>query len=288
MPQCEGRQARRYHRGVTWLDTHCHLNDPTTFPKLEDDLRELSDARIGVIVIGVDPESSQRAAEMARENELVWAVVGRHPNYTADFDLSELALYRELLSEPKVVALGEIGLDWHWKYATPAQQYAALEAQFDLARELDVPVVIHCREAYDDLMEFFRGFLPDSPSPQSGLSSRGGGWGVGSLIFHCFAGEERHAREAIEWGSYFGIDGPITYPKSDELRRLVREVIPRDRVLIETDSPYMAPVPYRGKPNHPRYVPLIGDEIARLWQVSATDVAATTTANAVRAFSIPG
>jgi TatD DNase family protein len=270
VPEREGRQARRYHLWVTWLDTHCHLNDSKAFPKVEDDLRELEEAGIGVIVIGVDPESSRRAAEMARDHAHVWAVVGRHPNYTADYDPVELGLYRELLSESKVVALGEIGLDWHWKHATPAQQYAALEAQFELARELDVPIVIHCREAYDDLMESFRG--------QSA--------GVEKLIFHCFAGEERHAREAIEWGSYFGIDGPITYPKSDELRRLVREVIPRDRILVETDSPYMAPIPYRGKPNHPRFVPLIGEEIARQWQVESDVVASTTTANARFAFRL--
>lgn len=255
---------------MIWLDTHCHLNDPAKFPNVKHDLRELADAGIGVIVVGVDPESSRRAADMARENELVWAVVGRHPNYTADFDVAELSLYRELLAEPKVVALGEIGLDWHWKHATPSQQYAALGAQFELARELDVPIVIHCREAYDDLMEFFRG--------QSG--------GVEKLIFHCFAGEERHAREAIKWGSYFGIDGPITYPKSDELRRLVRDVMPRERILIETDSPYMAPVPFRGKPNHPRHVPLMGDEIARLWQVESSEVAGITTANARSAFRL--
>jgi len=254
---------------MRWIDTHCHLNDPKAFPRVDDDLRELADLGIGVIIIGVDPESSQHAVELADGHPNAWAVVGRHPNYASSFASSELVRYAELLRLPKVVALGEIGLDWHWDYATPDQQYAALREQMALALEADVPIVIHCREAYDDLLEEFAAMerLP-------------------RMIFHCFAGEERHARQALTWNSWFGVDGPVTYPKSSELRDQISNVIPRERLLLETDSPYLTPVPYRGKPNNPRYLPLIGDEVARAWHLDSDEVARITTANAIECFGL--
>ncbi|MCC7435726.1 MAG: TatD family hydrolase [Methanoregulaceae archaeon] len=254
---------------MQWIDTHCHLNDPKAFPSVDDDLRELADLGIGTIIIGVDPESSRLAVELADQHELVWAVVGRHPNYAADFVSAELQSYSEWLSHPKVVALGEIGLDWHWDYATPEQQYAALREQLALATDLDVPIVIHCREAYDDLIEEFS------------LHER-----VPRCVFHCFAGSATHARQVLGWDSWFGVDGPVTYPKSLELRELINTVIPRDRLVLETDSPYLSPVPYRGKPNHPRFLPLIGDEVARAWQVDAYEVAQITTKNAIECFGL--
>jgi len=254
---------------VRWIDTHCHLNDPKAFPNVDDDVARLAEREIGVIIIGVDPESSERAVEIADRHANAWAVVGRHPNYTASYDSSELERYAVLLRHPKVVALGEIGLDWHWDYATPEQQYRALREQMALALDAAVPVVLHCREAYDDLMEEFASM---TALPQ--------------MIFHCFAGEERHARHAVQMGCYFGVDGPVTYPKSEDLRRMLRETLPRDRVIIETDSPYLSPVPYRGKPNHPNYVTLVSDEIARCWGVDAEEAARQTTANAIACFRL--
>lgn len=254
---------------MRWIDTHCHLNDPKAFPNVDDDLNELADLGIGTVIIGVDPDSSRRAVELADQHGLVWAVVGRHPNYAADFASSELRLYSEWLRHPKVVALGEIGLDWHWDFATPEQQYNALRAQLALATDLGVPIVIHCREAYDDLIEEL-----------SGCES------LPRCVFHCFAGSASHARQVLDWDSWFGVDGPVTYPKSSELRELIGQVIPQNRLVLETDSPYLSPVPYRGKPNHPRFLPLIGDEVARAWQVSSEEVARVTTENALACFGI--
>lgn len=254
---------------MRWIDTHCHLNDPKAYPNVADDLKSLADQGIGVIIIGVDPESSERAVELADGAESAWAVVGRHPNYAADYDPAELEQYRTWLGHPKVVALGEIGLDWHWDYATPEQQYRALRDQLALATELEMPVVIHCREAYDDLLI------------ELAVHER-----LPRCVFHCFAGTADHTRQTLAWDSWFGVDGPVTYPKSDDLRELVRTVIPRDRLLLETDCPYLSPVPYRGKPNHPRNLPLIGEEVARCWQTDTETVAKQTTANARVCFAL--
>jgi len=252
---------------ISLFDTHCHLHDPVAFPDPEAEL-ELARAS-GVerlVVLGVRPDDWERAVAFAEEYEGVDAVVGWHPNYTAEYDPESLGRLRELLAHPKVLALGEIGLDYHWDYAPRDLQETALRAGLSLAQELNMPVVFHAREAYSPLLDILDDYLPLR------------------TLFHCFAGDAMQAARAAAIGSYFGVDGPISYRKNDELRAVIAS-LPRDRVVLETDSPYMAPVPFRGKPNRPAYVAHVNEALALLWGVSPEESATITSANAERFFT---
>lgn len=250
------------------VDTHCHLNLPDCFPDPEAEFRACQQADIGVVLVGVDLDTSKRALDLAEARDDVWAIVGRHPNYTHHYDPRELPEFERLLAHPKAVAVGEIGLDFHWDFATRDEQELALRDQLHLAYHVGKPVVFHCREAYPELLDLLEA-LPT----------------LGPTVFHCFAGNRDEASRVLALGGAFGIDGPITYKKSDTLRELARE-LPHDRVLIETDSPYLTPAPHRGKPNSPTYLPLVAAELARAWEMTFDDVARVTTANAVRIFGL--
>lgn len=248
------------------IDTHCHLYD-RAFPDLSAALEEAAEAGVeAMVLIGVDLETSREVVRLAEQHLQLSAVVGAHPNYAADFRPETLAEFRELLHHPKVVAVGEIGLDYHWDYATPVQQFEVLSVFLDLALETSRPVVFHCREAYGDLLSY----LEKRSTP-------------GRLLFHCFAGDQDDLLRAKEMDAYYGVDGPITYAKADELREVVG-LMPRDRVLLETDAPYLPPVPFRGKTNSPAYLPYICQKLADIWGCSPEEVARQTTANAQEFF----
>ncbi|MEZ0327365.1 MAG: TatD family hydrolase [Fimbriimonas sp.] len=249
------------------IDTHCHLNDPVAFPDPASDIAEAQEARVEqLLVVGTEPSGWHRAIELAETFSQVHAIIGWHPNYTTYYKgTAELEI---LLKHPKVVALGEIGLDYHWDYATPEQQKAALSDQLALAKRLEIPVVFHCREAYPDLLDLLEAQE------------------LHRYLFHCFAGDMNDARRAIALGAYFGVDGPITYKKADDLREVIAS-IPQDRLVIETDSPYMPPVPFRGKPNKPAYVKFVNDGLAQTVGLTPEACAQLTTENAKRFFSLP-
>ncbi len=250
------------------FDTHCHLNDPKAFPNPDQTIREAKSVGVELLtIIGVEPESSRRAMEIAERNEGVTFVAGRHPNYAADYDPSELKIFEELLQHPKCVALGEIGLDYHWDYALPEQQLRCTLDQLALARQLDKPVVIHCREAYPDLLNV----LEREPAHR--------------YLFHCFGGDADDAKRIADMGGYFGVDGPLTYKKSDALRELVKH-LPEGRILLETDSPYLTPEPYRGKPNSPALLPLVNSKLAECLGLTAEACAVATTAAGRRFYGI--
>jgi TatD DNase family protein len=252
----------------TLIDTHCHLHDAEAFPNPDEELRLAREAGVeSLIVVGVQPVDWERAIQMAEAFDEVSAIIGWHPNYTADYSPESLDRLKELLAHPKVRAMGEIGLDYHWDYAPRELQFQALRDGLSLAKEIDVPVVFHAREAYEDLLDVLEGFLPLR------------------TLFHCYVGSAAQAKRAAAMGAYFGVDGPISYKKNDELRAMIAE-LPRDRVVLETDSPYMAPVPYRGKPNRPAYVANVNAALASVWSVSPEESAAITTSNAKRFFGL--
>lgn len=257
------------------IDTHCHLNLTEHFP---DPAAEVEFARsTGVerlIVVGVDLPTSQIAIDLADRFQEVYAVAGIHPNYAANYTPDLIPPLRELLAHPKVVAIGEIGLDYHWDYATREQQYEVLKAQLDLAEEHQTPIVFHCREAYEDLLDI----LESRYNPQSTSHKP-------HLLLHCFAGDAQDAQRATALGCYFGVDGPLTYKNAQALRDLV-QTLPRDRVVIETDAPYLTPVPHRGKPNRPGYVAHVNSMLASLWGISQEEAAEITTANATAFFRL--
>ncbi len=250
------------------IDTHCHLNDEKAFPDPRSEIDAAREARVEkLIVVGTGPDEWKRTVELAEAHDELLAVVGWHPNYTADYSRAALAELRALLEHPKVRALGEIGLDYHWDYSPRETQMSALRDQLDLAREMSLPVVFHAREAYSDLLDVLERD------------------GSGRYLFHCFAGNAEEAARAADLGACFGVDGPITYKKADALRAVIRGISP-DRLVLETDAPYMAPVPFRGKSNRSAYVPLINAALAEVLDLSAEACAELTTANAVRFFAI--
>lgn len=250
------------------IDTHCHLNDKEAFSDPVQIIREAIQAGVQkLIVVGVDTSTSEYAVKLSEQHQEVYATVGWHPNEATHFNQDELSRIEDLLKHPKVVAVGEVGLDFYRDYASSDQQYACLIPQLDLAQKNDLPVVLHSRNAYPEFLH-----LLESRSSQK-------------LLFHCFTGNLQDAKRAIDLGCYFGIDGPITYKKADELRAMVK-TLPRDRVLLETDSPWLAPHPYRGKMNHPAWLSYINESLAELFRISETECAELTTQNAERFFNL--
>lgn len=250
------------------IDTHCHLNDAKAFPDTDAELALCQENGVDkLIVVGTEPEDWRRAVDLAERYENLYAIVGWHPNYTATYDSASLAELESLLAHPKVVALGEIGLDYHWDYAPREIQHQALRDQLALGFRLGLPIVFHAREAYSDLLDVLEEF---GPHP---------------YLFHCFAGTVEEARRGVALGSYFGVDGPITYKKADGLREVMAS-IPSDRIVLETDAPYMSPMPFRGKPNRPAYVKFVNEGLAAALAIDPEACAAMTTANASAFFGI--
>lgn len=244
------------------IDTHCHLNDAKAFP----DPRAEIDAALALgverlIVVGTAPADWERAVALAERFSEVWAIVGWHPNYTAEYDRGTLGRLRELLAHPRVLALGEIGLDYHWNYADRMVQHDALRDGLDLAAETGKPVVFHAREAYSDLLDVLEA-RPPHP-----------------YLMHCFAGTIEEGARAAALGCRFGVDGPVTYPKAEGLREVLR-TLPFERLVVETDAPYMSPVPYRGKPNRPAWVRHVAEGLAKALDRPFEEVAERTTATA--------
>ncbi len=251
------------------FDTHCHLNDRSAFPDPAVAIAAAVAAGVDrMAVVGVDREGHAIARELVDQFSNLLGIYGWHPNSAREWDDETRKILLEALAGPRAIALGEIGLDYHWDFATKEQQMACLDEQLRIAAERDLPVVFHCREAYDDLL----GVLESRP--------------VQPYLIHCFAGSMDEARRAVALGCYFGVDGPITYKKADALREIVAE-LPRDRVVLETDSPWMPPHPHRSERNRPALLPLINERLAEIWSVTPKESAAITTENAYRFFRMP-
>lgn len=247
-------------------DTHTHLNDPKFETDLDEVISRARDAGVETMVVcGFDMPSSRRAVEIAEAHAGIYATVGVHPHDSKSFREGDLQVLRELSSTDKVIAIGEIGLDFHYDFSPRADQVAAFEMQLDLANNLGLPAVIHSRESHADTVAMMR-----SASTTE-------------AVFHYFSEDEHAAREVLDMGFYIGVDGPVTYKNSETLRRVV-EVCPLDRLLIETDCPYSAPVPHRGKRNEPAFVGLVCQEVARVKRIGPEEAAEATSANARRLF----
>lgn len=229
------------------FDTHAHYDDPAFDSDRADILSALPENGVcAVLDPGCDAESSRRAAALAAQYPFVYAAVGWQPENVADFSEASLDLLRELAKQPKVVAIGEIGLDYYWEQNPPrALQQQAFRSQLALARELGLPVIVHDREAHGDCLAMIREY------PQV----RG--------VFHCFSGSAEMARELLALGWYLGFDGPVTYKNARKALE-VAAICPADRILFETDSPYLPPVPLRGTRNDSRNLHLIAEKLAEV------------------------
>ena len=247
-------------RGYT--DSHCHIDDrlPGGAEGAVAAARAAGVTRM--ITVGCDEPSSRTAIEMAARFDDVWATVGAHPHDAKD----GVAFVEELLGSPRVVAVGECGLDYHYDHSPRDIQREAFAAQIAIAHQRRLPLVIHTREAWDDTFDI----LGAEGTPER-------------TIFHCFSGGPDEARRCLDLGAFLSFSGIVTFKTATDLQAAAR-LCPAERLLIETDSPYLAPVPHRGKPNHPAHVTVVGEFIAALRGETSAQVAASTTAAASVAF----
>lgn len=249
-----------------YFDSHAHLDDPR-FDADRDEIFAALAEQGPVMNVGCDLASSERSVALAQKYSFVYAAVGSHPDDADHVDGKLLDAYRRLCAEKKVRAIGEIGLDYHYEDVPRAQQIIAFEQQLELAEALKLPVIVHEREAHGDAMDIVMRH-PDV---------RG--------VFHCFSGSKEMALWLVERGWYIGFTGVLTFKNA---RRAVEaaQSLPLERILIETDCPYMAPEPYRGRRNDSRFVPLVAAKLAELRGLTPEEAGEITAANAKRLYGI--
>lgn len=248
------------------FDTHAHLD----FPQFREDraavLQRLREEHVAVLNVGADLRSSAASLELARTHPFVFAACGVHPHDAKTFS-PEAERELENLLRAGAVAVGECGLDFYRDLSPRDAQIRAFRAQLRLARKLDLPVVLHERAAWETFIQVLQ-----EESPLRG-------------VVHAFSGDEARAREVVALGLHLGIGGPLTYPKNDALRRAVRAV-PLDRIVLETDAPYLPPEPFRGKRNDPGNVRLVAERLAALRGTPVTELAEAAWASACRLFAV--
>ena len=246
---------------MPWTDSHCHVDGDAI-----EAARAAGVTRM--IVVGTDASTSADAIDVAGAHDGVWATVGLHPHDAINGVDSVVPLLED--RGPKVVAVGECGLDYHYDYSPRPAQREAFATQIALAHRLDLTLVIHTREAWDDTWAILRA---EGTPPRT--------------VFHCFTGGPDEARRALDLGATLSFSGIVTFPSAGDLRAAAA-VCPADRILVETDAPFLTPVPHRGKPNSPALVPLVGAAVAAARGCPADEVATATWVNAERTFRLGG
>ena len=250
-----------------YFDTHCHLNSEQLYENRDEFIKHALDNQVEMmVVVGYDLESSKKAVEIAKEHSFIYAAVGIGPNDCLNTTTQDLQIIDEYLNEPKVVALGEIGLDYYWDDVPSDRQKEIFQQQVDLAKKHQKPIIIHCRDAYEDTYEVLK---------------RNGHPG----IMHCYSGSVEMAKRFIDLGFYISLAGPVTF-KNARVPKDVAEKIGLEHLLIETDCPYLTPHPSRGSLNEPANVVYIAQEIAKLKNMEIESVASQTTFNAKKVFGI--
>ncbi len=261
------------------VDTHCHLFLSEYDLDLEVVLERAATNQVRwMIVAAIDARTSCEAVRMAEQYEMLYAAVGIHPNSLVENIEDELSLIRSLVAHPKVVAIGEIGLDYYRTYVSPTDQKYRLSKQLEIASESKLPLILHNRDAIHDLYPLVCEWAKQvSRFPEDRFTSCG--------VFHSFSEDDKWARQVVEMGFYIGISGVVTFPKAYKIKDVVRS-ISLNRLLVETDAPYLCPQPCRGKRNEPANIVYTVQEIANLSNVSVETVADTTTKNAQTLFGI--
>lgn len=253
-----------------FVDSHAHL----FMPNFEDDLPEVIQTAAEnsvdkIIIPATNLTTAKEAIELADKYEAIYAAVGVHPHDTAEWKDEWLDEIERLATHEKVVAVGEIGLDYYYDFSPKDIQKHAFEKQIELAIKLNLPIIVHNRESNDDVMNYARKYKDTSLKAQ----------------FHCFAGSIKDARELIEMGHYISFTGNVTFKKADNIRNVLGRV-DLENLLLETDSPFMTPVPYRGKRNEPANIALIAETVAQVHGLTIDDVARTTSYNVYKLFGI--
>ncbi|RKD26638.1 TatD DNase family protein [Caminicella sporogenes DSM 14501] len=252
------------------FDSHTHLDDRKFDKDRDDVIKRAKENGISYIMNpGADYESSVRAVELADKYDMVYAAVGIHPHDAKTMDEMMLELLKAMTKKPKVMAIGEIGLDYHYDYSPREVQKKWFREQIRLAKEVKLPIIIHDREANNDVMKI----LKEENAFENGV------------LLHCYSGSAELAKEYIKLGAYISIAGPITFKNARKAVEVV-QTVPIEYLMIETDAPYLTPVPYRGKRNETSYVRFIAEKIAEIKGISFEEVAQKTTENAKKYFGI--
>jgi TatD DNase family protein len=253
------------------IDTHCHLTDPRLGSQLDDVLARARTAGVSrLITIGTELNDDRQCIALCRGRDDLRCAVGVHPNYVQEADPADLPQLREIQADPSVVALGEMGLDYHYGTETRTRQIEFFEFQLNLAAEVNKPVVIHCRKAIDDCLAIMRNY----PTVRA--------------VYHCFTGTLPEAQRVLDAGYLLGFTGVVTFKNSDELKEVVK-ITPMDRLLVETDAPYLSPEPMRKqKVNEPALVMHTAAAVAQLKGLTLVELDAATTRNASLFFDWPG
>jgi TatD DNase family protein len=251
------------------IDSHAHL-DFQQFDRDRDAaiLRAREAGLVAIVNIGTSLASSRASVALAEQYEFIYATVGVHPHDAKTVDQDVLEELRILARHPKVVAIGEIGLDYYRDYSPRPAQRQAFRDQLALASALGRPVVIHSRDAHDEVLATLQGW-------------------EGTGVLHTYAAGPEHLDAVMAMGFYVGISGPVTFPRAERLRE-VAQAVPQDRLLLETDCPYLTPEPHRGKRNEPAYVRYVAEAVAQVRDTPPERIAGTTTENARRLFGLPG
>jgi TatD DNase family protein len=250
------------------VDTHCHLDFPDFDKDRDEVIKRAKDSGIAYIInIGSSLEGSRRSVEISRQYDFIYATVGCHPHEADKFDKKVQDALEELAKNDKVVAIGEIGLDYYRHYSKAENQKSLFISLVKLAKDINLPLVIHNRQAQDDTLKILKQALPPK------------------VVVHCFSGNEHFLKECLFLGFFISFTCNITYKKAEDLRDFVRET-PIERLFLETDAPFLPPEGFRGKRNEPVYVRFLAEEVARIKEISIEEVARITTDNAKRFFNL--
>lgn len=249
------------------FDTHSHYDDIKFNPDREALLGSLKSSGVAFVVsCGCDIDSTQFNFDLAQKYDYIYFAAGFHPENLENASLDDLAVIKRFANNDKCVAIGEIGLDYHWMTSSKKVQRDFFEAQINLAKELDKPVIVHDREAHGDTLDILKTTKPKG-------------------VLHCFSGSKEMAREIIKLGMYIGLNGVVTFNNARKSLEVVKE-IPLERLVLETDCPYLAPVPMRGKINNSSYIPFIAEKIANVLNMNTQEILDITHNNAKKLYSL--
>ncbi len=251
-----------------WFDSHCHLHICEEDRAVEDVIAQARTAGVTrMVTVGIDPASNDRSVALA-DGESIFAAVGIHPNSSNDWHEDSARALERVLDHDGVVAVGETGLDFYRDYCPPEDQVRAFRSHIELAKRMDKAMIIHTRESIDAALD-----LLDEVGPPP------------RFVFHCWSGGQEQLERALEQGAFISFAGNVSFSSAGDLRAMV-PLVPEDRLLIETDSPYLTPVPHRGQRNSPAFVVHVGEAVAETLDVSAPMIASRTSTNAARLFDL--
>jgi len=257
------------------IDTHCHLTFEQLAWEIDEVVRRSIAAGVtGWITVGTDPQQNRKAVEIANRFENMYAAVGIHPHDAKDVAAGTMAELKELAGSEKVVAIGETGLDFHYDFSPRQDQRRVFEAQLEIARQLNLPVIIHCREAFDETIDILEQFI--------GIEGR-----LKGVVFHCFGGSARQARIVLDHGFYISLTGVVTFKNAEQASEAAK-IVPADKLMLETDCPYMSPAPMRKrKINEPALMVHTARFLAELKEMDPADFARAVTAAGKSFFGLP-